>query len=161
MRPYQLRRWASWLRTNPDRQARGTFRKRAPDGSLQVCAIGALEEIAGADVTFLFSPTNEGKFIQHVVLMNDSLGWSFVEIADWLDRVADGRLGLRAALAIRQPSDLSAPYGPPGTSCSAPYGPPGRHSLSYDPPNSSGGSERTGKDKRATQSLPVQGALAE
>ncbi len=29
---------------------------------------------------------------------------------------------------------------------SAPYGPPGRHSLSYDPPNSSGGSERTDKD---------------
>ena len=28
----------------------------------------------------------------------------------------------------------------------APYGPPGRHSLSYDPPNSSGGSERTDKD---------------
>ena len=34
---------------------------------------------------------------------------------------------------------------------SAPYGPPGRHSLSYDPPNSSGGSGRTCKDKRATE----------
>ncbi len=126
VRPCELRRWARWLRTNPDRQVRGTFRKRAPDGSMLVCAIGALEEIAGTDVTFLFSPTNEGKFMQHVVLMNDSLGWSFGEIADWIDLVADGQLGLRAALAIRQPSDLSAPYGPPG-----------RHSLSYDPPNSS------------------------
>ena len=106
VRPGELRRWASWLRTNPDRQARGTFRKRASDGSLQVCAIGALEEIAGADVAFLFSPTNEGKFIQHVVLMNDSLGWGFVEIADWLDLVADGQLSLRAALAVRQPDDL-------------------------------------------------------
>ncbi len=106
VRRYELRRWASWLRTNPDRQARGTFRRRAPDGSLLVCAIGALEEIAGADVTFLFSPTNEGKFMRHVVLMNDSLGWDFVEIADWLDFVADGRLGLRDALAVRQPGDL-------------------------------------------------------
>ncbi len=106
VRPGELRRWARWLRTNPDRQARGTFRKRAPDGSLQVCAIGALEEIAAADVAFLFSPTNEGKFIQHVVLMNDSLGWSFVEIADWLDLIADGQLGLQDALAIRQPTDL-------------------------------------------------------
>jgi len=106
VRPYALRRWASWLRTNPDRQARGTFRKRAPDGSLQVCAIGALEEIAGTDMAFLFSPTNEGKFMQQVVLMNDSLGWSFVEIADWLDLIADGRLGLRDALAVRQPTDL-------------------------------------------------------
>ena len=106
VRPGELRRWARWLRTNPDRQARGTFRKRASDGSLQVCAIGALEEIAGADVAFLFSPTNEGKFIQHVVLMNDSLGWSFAEIADWLDLIADGQLGLQDALAIRQPTDL-------------------------------------------------------
>ena len=122
VRPCELRRWARWLRTNPDRQVRGTFRKRAPDGSMLVCAIGALEEIAGTDVTFLFSPTNEGKFMQHVVLMNDSLGWSFGEIADWIDLVADGQLGLRAALAIRQPTDLSAPYGPPG-----------RHSLSYEP----------------------------
>ena len=105
-RSFELRRWASWLRTNPDRQARGTFRRRAPDGSLLVCAIGALEEIAGPDVTFLFSPTNEGKFMRHVVLMNDSLGWDFVEIADWLDFVADGRLGLRDALAVRQPGDL-------------------------------------------------------
>jgi hypothetical protein len=94
------------MRMNPDRQVRGTFRKRAPDGALHVCAIGALEEIAGADVTFLFSPTNEGNFIQHVVLMNDSLGWSFVEIADWLDCIADGDLGLRDALAVRQPGDL-------------------------------------------------------
>jgi len=106
VRPYELRCWARWLRANADRQTRGTFRKRAPDGSLQVCAIGALEEVAGADVTFLFSPTNEGKFIQHVVQMNDSLGWSFAEIADWLDLVADGELGLRAALAIHQPADL-------------------------------------------------------
>ena len=106
VRPYDLRLWARWLRTNPQRQVRGTFRKRAPDGSLLVCAIGALEEIAGADETFLFSPANEGKFIQLVVLMNDSLGWNFVEIADWLDHIADGRLGLRDALAVRHPTDL-------------------------------------------------------
>ena len=104
--PCVIRRWARWLRTNPHRQVRGTFRKRAANGSRQVCAIGALEEIPGADVAFLFSPTNEGKFIQHVVLMNDSLGWTFVEIADWLDRIADGHLGLRDALEVRQPWDL-------------------------------------------------------
>ena len=91
---------------NPDRQVRGTFRKRTPDGWLQFCAIGALEEIAEADVTFLFSPTNEGRFMQHVVLMNDTLGWTFGEIADWLELVADGALSLREALVVRHPEDL-------------------------------------------------------
>ena len=38
-------------------------------------------------------------------------------------------------------------------SLSAPHGPPGRHSLSHDTPNSSAGSERTSKDKRATRSI--------
>ena len=104
--PRVLRRWASWLRMHPDRQVRGTFRKCTPDGILHVCAIGALEEIAGANVAFLFSPANEGKFIQHVVQMNDSLGWSFAEIADWIDCIADGDLSLREALAVRKPADL-------------------------------------------------------
>lgn len=113
VRPFELRRWARWLRTNPHRQTRGTFRKRAADGSRQVCAIGALEEIAGADMAYLFSPTNEGKFMQHVVLMNDSLGWSFGEIADWIDLVADGQLAMRDALAVRKPRDLIAPNGLP------------------------------------------------
>ncbi len=106
VRPSELRHWARWLRRNQDRQVRGTFRKRTPEGLLQVCAIGALEEIAAADVTFLFSPTNEGRFMQHVVLMNDSLGWNFCEIADWLDLVAGGALSLREALAVRHPEDL-------------------------------------------------------
>jgi hypothetical protein len=82
------------------------FRKRVADGTLHVCAIGALEEVAGSDVAVLFSPANEGRFIQHVVLMNDSLGWTFAEIADWLELIADGQLGLRDALAVRQPGDL-------------------------------------------------------
>lgn len=108
VRPRELRRWATWLRTNPHRQVRGTFRRRTADGEMQVCAIGALEEIAGSDVTFLFSPASEGKFMQHVVLMNDTLGWSFNEIAAWLDHVADGTLSLRQALAVRTPADLPA-----------------------------------------------------
>lgn len=106
VRPRELRHWARWLRTNPERQIRGTFRRRGADGALQVCAIGALEEIAGSDVTFLFSPTNEGKFMQQVVLMNDSLAWSFPEIADWLDLVAEGALSLREALAVRSHAEL-------------------------------------------------------
>ncbi len=106
MRPTELRLWAAWLRLNAHCQVRGTFRRRQPDGTLRVCAIGALEQIADADVTFLFSPLNEGKFMRHVVLMNDVLGWTFPQIADWLDLVADGALGLREALKIRRYADL-------------------------------------------------------
>ncbi len=101
MRPAELRLWAAWLRLNAQCQIRGTFRRRQPDGTLRVCAIGALEQIADADVTFLFSPLNEGKFMRRVVLMNDVLGWTFPQIADWLDLIADGALGLREALEIR------------------------------------------------------------
>ena len=114
VRPRELRKWARWLRANPRSQVRGTFRKRTPSGSLEVCAIGALEETADSNVTFLFSLTNEGKFMQHVVLMNDSLGWTFTEIADWLDLVADGDLSLREALAVRRPADLPARHRQPG-----------------------------------------------
>ena len=34
---------------------------------------------------------------------------------------------------------------------SAPYGPAGRHSLWYDPPDSSGGSERTNQGRTPTR----------
>ncbi len=56
-------------------------------------------------------------------------------------------------LAASGPTFFTAPYGPSGACLSAPYGPPGRHSLSYDPPNSSGGSERTCKDKCAADGI--------
>ncbi len=106
MRPTELRLWAAWLRLNPQCQIRGTFRQRQPDGTLRVCVIGALEQIADADVTFLFSPLNEGKFMRQVVLMNDVFGWTFPQIADWLDLIADGALSLREALEIRDYADL-------------------------------------------------------
>ncbi len=107
MRPTELRLWAAWLRRNAQCQIRGTFRRRQPDGTLRVCAIGALEQIADADVTFLFSPLNEAKFMRHVVLMNDVFRWTFPQIADWLDLIADGDLGLREALEIRDYDSLS------------------------------------------------------
>ncbi len=106
VRPAELRLWATWLRLNAHCQIRGTFRRRQPDGTLRVCAIGALEQIADADVTFLFSPLNEGRFMRQVVLMNDVRGWTFPQIADWLDLVADGDLSLREALAVRSYADM-------------------------------------------------------
>ena len=106
MRPTELRLWAAWLRLNAHCQIRGIFRRRQPDGTLRVCVIGALEQIADADVTFLFSPLNEGRFMRQIVLMNDVRGWTFPQIADWLDLVADGALSLREALAVRDYDDL-------------------------------------------------------
>jgi len=106
VQPTVLRLWAEWLRLNAQCQIRGTFRRRQPDGTFHVCAIGALEQIASADVTFLFSPLNEGKYMRQIVLMNDVRGWTFPQIADWLDLVADGALSLREALAVRDHADL-------------------------------------------------------
>ena len=106
VRPTVLRLWAAWLRLNAQSQIRGTFQRRDPDGTLLVCAIGALEQIADADVTFLFSPLNEGRYMRQIVLMNDLRGWTFPQIADWLDLVADGALSLREALEVRDHADL-------------------------------------------------------
>ena len=106
VRPLELRQWATWLRLNEPRQARGVLRRRQRDGTLHVCAIGALEEIGAAEATFLFSPVNEPKFMRQILLMNDSLGWTFPQIADWLDSIADGTLSLGRALEVRVPGDL-------------------------------------------------------
>ncbi len=109
VRPTELRLWATWLRFNAHCQIRGAFRRCQPDGTVHVCAIGALEQIADADVTFLFSPLNEGRFMRQVVLMNDVRGWTFPQIADWLDLIADGALSLREALEVRDYADLPSP----------------------------------------------------
>lgn len=106
VRPLELRQWATWLRLNAPRQAREALRRRQRDGTLHVCAIGALEEIGAGKAIFLFSLLNEAKFMRQVVLLNDSLGWTFPEIADWLDSIADGALSLGRALGVRVPADL-------------------------------------------------------
>ena len=110
VQPTVLRLWAQWLRFNAQCQIHGTFRRRQADGTYHVCAIGALEEIADSDVTFLFSPLNEGKYMRQIVLMNDVRGWTFPQIADWLDLVADGVLSLREALAVRDHAALPQPF---------------------------------------------------
>ena len=100
-----LQRWASWLRANAHRQTRGAFRRRLGDGTVLVCAIGALEEVPPTG-RHLFSMTCEQVYLKHVVSMNDTFGWSFPEIAAWLDRVAAGDVPLREALAIRHVEQL-------------------------------------------------------
>ncbi|MCH7799812.1 MAG: hypothetical protein IID28_15430 [Planctomycetes bacterium] len=81
-RPLELRQWATWLRLNAPRQARGAFRRRQRDGTMHVCAIGALEEIGAGEAPILFCPLNEATFIRKVRVMNDSHGWTFPQIAD-------------------------------------------------------------------------------
>ncbi len=103
-----LHRWANWLRRNEARQIRGALCGLAPDGSVLVCAIGALEELSNTRPV-LFSMTRERRFLRRVVLLNDRLGWTFPQIATWLDRIADGRLSLDEALQIRCPSRLPTP----------------------------------------------------
>jgi len=105
-RPLELRQWATWLRLNAPRQARGALRRRQPDGTMHVCAIGALEEIGAAEAPILFCPLNKATFTRKVRVMNDSLGWTFPQIADWLDSIADGTLSLGRALGVRVPADL-------------------------------------------------------
>ena len=73
---------------------------------MHVCAIGALEEIGAAEASFLFSPVNEPKFMRQILLLNDSLGWTFPQIADWLDSIAGGTLSLGRALEVRVPADI-------------------------------------------------------
>ena len=106
VRPLELRQWATWLRLNSPRQTRGVLRRRQPDGTMHVCAIGALEEIGAAEASFLFSPVNEPKFMRQILLLNDSLGWTFPQIADWLDSIAGGTLSLGRALEVRVPADI-------------------------------------------------------
>lgn len=105
-RPLELRQWATWLRLNAPRQARGAFRRRQRDGTMHVCAIGALEEIGAGEAPILFCPLNEATFIRKVRVMNDSHGWTFPQIADWLDGIADGTISLGSALGIRVATDM-------------------------------------------------------
>ena len=106
VRPLELRQWATWLRLNAPRQVRGAFRRRQRNGTTHVCPLGALEEIGAAQATVLFCPLNEAEFMRRIRLMNDSLGWTFPQIADWLDGIAGGTLSLRRALRVRLPADL-------------------------------------------------------
>ena len=103
-----LHRWATWLRRNAARQVRGALRRVRPDGTVLVCAIGALDEVAFTGAV-LFSKTKESRFMTKVVLLNDCLGWTFDEIATWLELIADGSLGLDEALQIGDPSRLALP----------------------------------------------------
>jgi hypothetical protein len=107
-----IRRWADWLRANSHRQLRGALRRVGPDGTLLRCAIGALDEVPGSDVAFLFSPQDDERVLRHVVLMNDDMCWTFSEIAGWLELIADGELSLDEALQVRSPRDLP-PHRPP------------------------------------------------
>ena len=107
-----IRRWADWLRANSHRQLRGALRRVGPDGTLRRCAIGALDEVPGSDVAFLFSPQDDERVLRHVVLMNDDMCWTFSEIAGWLELIADGELSLDDALQVRSPRD-PPPHRPP------------------------------------------------
>ncbi len=102
-----LRRWAAWLRTSTSRQVRGTLQRRRPDGTVSVCALGALGELPHTR-SVLFSRATEARFMRHVVLLNDCLGWTFDEIATWLELIADEQLSLHEALRVRDPITLAA-----------------------------------------------------
>jgi hypothetical protein len=78
---------------------------------MMYCAIGALDEIPGADVPFLFSPQDDERLLRHVVQMNDDMGWTFSEIAGWLELIAGGDLSVDDALLVRSPRDLP-PHNP-------------------------------------------------
>lgn len=101
-----LRRWATWLRANAHRQVRGRLRQVMPDGALHWCAIGGLEELRETGSKTLFSRRLEAECIEHVVWLNDRRGWTFPQIADWIDRIADGVLELHEALMVQAASDL-------------------------------------------------------
>ena len=107
-----IHRWAEWLRANSHRQLRGALRRVGPGGVVFRCAIGALDEVPGSDVSFLFSPQDDERLLRHVVRMNDDMGWTFSEIAGWLELVAEGTLPLDDALRVRSPGDLP-PRRPP------------------------------------------------
>jgi hypothetical protein len=110
-----IRSWAKWLRANSHRQLRGALRRIGRDGMVRRCAIGALDEVPGADVPFLFSPQDDERVLRYVVQMNDDMGWTFTEIAGWLELIAEGTLSLDDALEVRSPRDLPPrpPHRPP------------------------------------------------
>jgi hypothetical protein len=85
---------------------RGALRRFGPDGTLLRCAIGALDEVPGSDVSYLFSPQGDEHLLKHIVRMNDDMGWTFTEIAGWLDLIAEGALSPQDALLIHSPADL-------------------------------------------------------
>lgn len=101
-----LRRWAEWLGCNGHRQARGALRRVQRDGSVHWCALGGLEEMSGTDVDVLFCRTLESACLTHVVRLNDEIGWTFVEIARWLECMAEGILQPAEALGIEDPGQL-------------------------------------------------------
>ena len=70
------------------------------------CALGGLEELDDAGPDALFSDELDRHCLAHVVRLNDELGWTFSEIARWLEWVAEGDLPLYEALAIEDPADL-------------------------------------------------------
>ena len=121
-----IRRWAQWLRANPHRQLRGALRRVARDGTILRCAIGALDEVPGADAPFLFSVQDDERVLRHIVLMNDDMGWTFSEIAGWLELIADGVLSLDDALQVHSPRDLPSRrgYPPPVGDAGRPGNPP-------------------------------------
>jgi hypothetical protein len=88
-----------------------------PGGTVLRCAIGALDEVPGSDVSFLFSPEDDERILRHVVLMNDDMGWTFSEIAGWLELVADGVLAPDDAVQVRSPRDLPPRRPPAGQRC--------------------------------------------
>lgn len=95
-----IRRWAAWLRASAARQARGSLRRVRSDGTVRVCALGALEELAGIRPV-LFGARVEARFLRRVVHLNDEAGWSFDQIATWLELIARGALSLDDALRVR------------------------------------------------------------
>ncbi len=79
------------------------WRSGAP-GPRRVCALGALEEM-GLERDWFFSPHLEPQFLRHIVRLNDELGWTFPEIAGWLEQLADGTLTTEEALAVTSPDE--------------------------------------------------------
>ena len=75
------------------------------DGTVHWCALGGLEEVRHTGSTFLFSTLLESECMTQVVRMNDTDGWTFPQIARWLDLIADGALSLEEALRVRTPQE--------------------------------------------------------
>jgi len=94
-----LRRWSSWLRDHGDRQHRHALRAVVA-GELRVCAVGAVDLCEPA-TRHLFAVHDDARFLRHVVHLNDHMGWSFDEVADWLDLIVEGLVTPDEALSIR------------------------------------------------------------
>ncbi len=104
--PGIIRTWAAALRANAPRQVRDALRRARPGKPPLVCAIGLLDEVPGSETPVLLSSRLEARFMRRVRMMNDWLGWTFPQIADWLDLIADGAMSPREALRVRHPDEL-------------------------------------------------------